>query len=196
MAHKNSITAAPKVKESPWGTCHSDCLRLWLGRQKMPPVWKQMNKKSCPELFLPYQQTSARLVRWEQCELQEEQAAAVLVLSNSLAEGRNSSRLVSSIISFVIHFNSHCNEKHSIAITKRSWFSIFKNGSENQGLIMSRYRHYQWVHTIYLCYLYCEFTHAKYNHPWRAQPMKNSIHQSFRPQYNTVCLGESGFFLD
>lgn len=161
----------------------------------MPSVWKQVNQKSCPELFLPYKHTSARPVRCEQCEQQEEQAAAVLVLSSSLAEGRKSSRLVSSLISFVIHCNSHCNVKHSIAIRKRSWFSIFKN-MEWKWKSRSRNVQVESVHTIYLCHLHSEFTHAKYSHSWRAQPMKNTIYQSSRLQYNTVCLGESGFFLD
>lgn len=184
------------MKESLWYICHTDCLKTrdcdW-GDKKMPWAWQQVNQKSCPELFLPYKQTSARLVTWEQCELQEEQAAAVLVLSNSLAEGRNSSRLVYSLISFVIHCNSHCNRKQFMTITKRSWFSIFEK-REWKWKARSWNVQVEWAHTIY--HLYCEFTHAKHNHLWRAQPMRNTIHQRSRLQDNTVCLGESGFFLD
>lgn len=94
--------------------------RLCLWRQKVPPVRKRMNQNSCPDLFLPCKQTPARLIqriiRWEQHEQQEEQGAAVLVLCNSLTKERNSSRLVFSLISFVIQVNG----RHSIAIRKRS----------------------------------------------------------------------------
>lgn len=129
MAHKNSIAAPPKVKESWWGICHTYCLksRGCVYGDKKCPQWERRRIKNLVLTFLLGKQTPARLIQriiwWERCEQQEEQAAAVLVLCNSLAEERNLSRLVSSLISFVIQVNG----KHSTAIRKRSWFRMFKN---------------------------------------------------------------------